>query len=173
MGEITRVSAHLGVHAARPGPEGGAVLDPANDAAFLTLEFENGAQGTIEVSAMAHTGDRGQEHHLRLYGQSGTLECVATSLETSLVGARQDEKRLHELPIPDERWRGVDRTQPPMAQFIEAFNVQPIADRQFIDAILEDRPVEPNFHDGLQAQRVIDAAIRSHEQSVWVSLDDL
>ena len=56
---------------------------------------------------------------------------------------------------------------------MEAFNVQSIADRQFIDAILEDRLVEPNFYDGLQAQRVIDAAFRSHEQGVWVSLNDL
>jgi predicted dehydrogenase len=173
VGEIVGVSAHLGVHVARPEPEPGTVMDQANDTAFLSLEFDSGAQGTIEASAMAHIGDRGQEHHLRLYGESGTLERVETFVQGSLVGARQDEEQLRELPVPDELWRGVDRTQPPMAQWTEVFCKQSVADRQFIDAILDDLPVEPSFYDGLQAQRVIDAAIRSHEQGMWVSLNAL
>jgi predicted dehydrogenase len=165
VGDITKVSAHLGTFVERPGVVG-QPLDPANDAAFLLVEFADGAQGIIEASAVAHI-TRGQEKHIRLYGQSGTLEVDETSMDSEIRGARQDEKQSQVLPIPDELWEGVDRTQPLIAQVMETFLKQPIADRQFIDAILDDLPVSPNFYDGLKAQEVIDAAIKSHEQGVW------
>ena len=47
-----------------------------------------------------------------------------------------------------------------------------VGDRLFIDAILEGRQASPSFADGLKAQEVIDTAIESHEQGVWVSLDN-
>ncbi len=168
VGEISRVSARLGTHVARPGPEG-QTLDPANDAAFLVVEFENGAQGVIELSAVAHT-PHGQEQYTRLYGQSGTLEADQSHAVAEIRGARQDEKQLEILPVPDELWSGVDRTQPLRRRGLKVFLKQPVADRQLIDAILDDRPVEPSFYDGLQAQRVIDAAFQSHEHGVWVPL---
>jgi len=41
-----------------------------------------------------------------------------------------------------------------------------------IDAILENRPVNPNFYDGFKAQQVIDAALASHESGCAVSIDN-
>ena len=168
VGEIARVSACLSTYVARPGVEGQA-LDPANDAAFLVVEFANGAQGTLEVSAVAHI-TRGQERCIRLYGQSGTLEADESFTDGEIRGARQDEKQLQVLSIPEELWAGVDRAQPLIEQVLDAFLKQPIGDRQFIDAILDDQSVAPSFHDGLKAQEVMEAAIQSHEQGVWVSL---
>jgi hypothetical protein len=55
---------------------------------------------------------------------------------------------------------------------METFLKQPIADRQFIDAILDDQPVTPNFYDGVKAQKVIDVAIKSYEQGVLVTIDN-
>jgi predicted dehydrogenase len=52
------------------------------------------------------------------------------------------------------------------------FLTQPVGDRLFVDAILEGRQVSPSFYDGLKAQEVMDIAIRSHEQGVWVSLSN-
>jgi predicted dehydrogenase len=171
VGDIVRVSACLNAFVKRPGLEG-QDHDPANDAAFLAVEFENGAQGVIEVSTVTHMGDRGQQQHIRLYGQSGTLEADGSFIEGEIRGALQDEKQWQVHPVPDELWGDVNRSQPLMMQVTEAFAKQPIGDRLFIDAILEDRPVVPNFYDGLKAQEVIDAAIKSHEQGVWVSLAD-
>ena len=48
--------------------------DPANDAVLLAVEFANGAHGTIQISAVALTGNRAMEQHIALHGQSGTLE---------------------------------------------------------------------------------------------------
>lgn len=170
VGDITKVIAHLGVNVERPGFEGHP-LNPANDTALLAVEFENGAQGIIEASAVAHM-TRGQQKQIRLYGQSGTLELDSSWAEDTITVARQDEEQSQILPVPDELWEGVDKSQAHTAKVMETFLKQPIADRQFIDAILDDQPVTPNFYDGVKAQKVIDAAIKSSEQGVLVTIDN-
>ena len=169
VGDVVRVSAHLGTFVERAGPEGPA-LDPANDAAMLLLEFENGAQGAIQLSAVAHAGDRGQEQYVILHGQSGTLEADYTLLDTEIRGVRHGEKQFEALPIPDRLWGNVDRSGSFLSQFSGVFQGQPVGDRLFIDAILQDRPVTPSLYDGFKAQQVIDAAIESDRSGKWVSL---
>jgi predicted dehydrogenase len=171
VGEVARVSAHLSTFVERPGPEGQS-LDPANDAAMLLIEFENGAQGMIQVSAVAHIGDRGQEQHVILLGASGTIETDQSFLGTEMRGARHDEKQLKALSVPDHLWGDVDRNAPFAEWFFGVFHRQPVGDRQFIDAILKDKPVTPSFYEGFKAQEVIDAAIASHERGVWVAVGD-
>ena len=39
-----------------------------------------------------------------------------------------------------------------------------------IDAILNDTPISPNFHDGYQVQRVIEAALESARSGCAVTL---
>jgi predicted dehydrogenase len=41
---------------------------------------------------------------------------------------------------------------------------------EFIDAIRNQRPCQPSFHEGAQAQVVMDAAVRSAETKMWVDL---
>jgi predicted dehydrogenase len=41
---------------------------------------------------------------------------------------------------------------------------------EFVAAVREDRPVSPNFHDGLSVQEVIDALLRSQEEGSWITL---
>jgi predicted dehydrogenase len=170
VGDISRVSAHLGIYADHPGPNGQA-SDPANDAALLAVEFANGAQGAIQVSGVALTGNRVQEQHVSLHGQSGTLEVDGDAAAgMAMQGIRLGKERFEELAVPDELWGDVNRSQPFFLQFMEMLTKQPLGDRQFVDAILDDRPVTPSFYDGLKAQEVIDAAIASHEKGCWVAL---
>lgn len=42
--------------------------------------------------------------------------------------------------------------------------------RSFVDAILAGQTVAPSFYEGWQTQRVIDAAIVSHERGQWVDV---
>src|SRR5919206_4823307 len=93
VGDIAKVSSQLATFIERPGADG-AALDPANDAALLAVEFANGAQGTIQVSAVAHVGDRGQEQQVILHGESGTLEIVYTGMGAEIRGARHDEGHI-------------------------------------------------------------------------------
>jgi predicted dehydrogenase len=41
---------------------------------------------------------------------------------------------------------------------------------EFVDAIRNQRPCAPSFHDGVHAQAVTDAAVRSAETRQWVEL---
>jgi predicted dehydrogenase len=173
VGDIAKVSAHLTTFVERSDPDG-QPLDPANDAALLAIEFVNGAQGIIQVSAVAHVGDRLVEQHLSLHGEAGTLQTdvLFEGVESGAVirGARHHEKQFQTLPVPDKLWGDVDRSDFASAQVPGLFVKQPVGSRQFIDAIVEDQPVSPNFYDGFKAQEVIDAAIESHRSGCWVSL---
>lgn len=164
VGDVARVSAHLATFVDRPGPAG-QPLDPANDSALVALEFVNGAQGMIQVSAVARLGGSGYEQHITLYGASGTLDAEYTFPNAVLRGVRRDEKQFESLPVPDSFWGDVDKGNP-----WNVFDKQSVGDRQFIDAILKDQPISPNFYDGWKVQEVIDAAIESHRRSAWVSL---
>ena len=42
-----------------------------------------------------------------------------------------------------------------------------LGSRSFVDAILAGQSVAPSFYEGWQAQRVIDAALASHERGGW------
>jgi len=172
LGDIAQVSAHLAAFVDRPGADG-QPPEPANDSAVLAVEFANGAQGTIQVSAVAHTGERGMEQQIILHGEAGTLE-VAVCFEGAeagpqIRGARHDEP-FQILPVPDDLWGGVERTESFVSQLERLFLTQPIGGRLFVDSILEDRPVSPSFFDGLKAQEVIDAALESHQSGRWVAL---
>jgi predicted dehydrogenase len=41
---------------------------------------------------------------------------------------------------------------------------------EFVDAIRNQRPCRPSFHDGARVQAVTDAAVRSLETRQWVEL---
>ena len=173
LGDVAKVSAHLATFVDRPDAEGHP-SDPANDSALLTLEFAQGAHAAIEVSAVANTGDRWAEQHLALFGDAGTLcaDVVFGGVERSAVvrGVRYPEVRFQTLPVPQD---SSDEFECPRgrAALLPGLSLEPsIAPRVFIDAIVHDRPAFPDFHDGLKAQQVVDAAVISHRTGCRVSL---
>jgi predicted dehydrogenase len=103
VGDIANVNGRLATFVERPGADG-AVPAPANDAALLNIEFANGAQGSMQISVVAHVGDRGQEQHIILHGEEGTLEIDATFSSAEVRGARRSEGQIHPLLVPDELW---------------------------------------------------------------------
>lgn len=172
LGDIAKVAAHLPAYIARPdGAVAGQPLDATNDAALLTLKYQDGSQDVIQVSAVAHTGDRGLECQVVLYGEAGTLE-VDFHLDGGSVirGARSDEKQIKRLPIPAEMLHGVDQDRPFWEQFHPIYMEQSVGSRLFIDAIVNDQALSPSFYDGLQAQAVIEAAMEADRRECWVSL---
>jgi len=170
VGDITSVSANLGVFVNRPGADGGTI-DPANDSALLLVQFANGAHGTIQTSAVMHTANLGGHQQIKLYGEAGSLEIdvVYFGPEAGAViraAASQDEQ-FQILQVPDSYWGDAESFDIP-----GYYTKNPVGTRLFIDTILEDRPAEPNFYDGFKAQQVIDAALASHEQGCAVSIDN-
>jgi predicted dehydrogenase len=166
VGDIAKVSGHLATFVQRPGPDG-QILDAANDSAQLAVEFANGAHGSIHVSAVSHQG----ETSLALYGEAGSLELVFSFTGAELRGSRSGDEAWQTLKVPDALWHDADRTGSLIEQILDLFKRQPVANRLFIDAILDDRPIDSTFYDGWKAQQVIDAAIASHEQGRWINVE--
>jgi predicted dehydrogenase len=164
-GEISRVSAHLGHYVERPGA-------PANDSAMLLLEAQGGAQIHIHASAVAHVGKEGLQQRIAIHGEEGTLEAdfffgnFSGSGEMQAIrGVRHDERQFQTLPIPDHIWGEADRNDP-----MQVFVKGPAGDRYFLDALLADQPVTPDFRVGAKVQEVIDSAFESHRSRRWVTV---
>ena len=160
LGDIARVSAHLTNVVAKPRPDG-QPYPPANDSALLLLQFVNGAHGVIHANQIAHEAERGQEQHVVLHGSDGTLEADLTlTVGGQLQGARRDEPQMRVLVAPT-----------PVSQLMgDVFMRQSAGTRLFIEGILEDRPVSPNFYDGWKTQQIIDAALESDRTGGWVEV---
>lgn len=168
VGDVRGVASRLGVVVQRPAADGGR-LEPANDTASLLLDFVGGASGSLHASAVSHLGDRAFVQEVRLYGSHGTLEVdveLGGDREGWTVrGARGPDGALARLPVPDTYWGGVDPATPFMV-----LGVHSAGSGAFVDAILGVGPASPDFSDGHEAQRVVDAALRAHASGRWIRL---
>lgn len=170
VGNISRISAHLSTFVERPGVNGGPLV-PANDSALLNVEFENGAQGSIHVSAVVELGARRMQQKTFLAGAAGSIEAELSFSGQGVRAVRQGQNDFSELPIPAHLWPEGDPALSFVEQWFALFRTQSIGPRLFVDVILENHPVVPNFRDGLQVQKVIAAAIKSHQTGCWVDVD--
>ena len=130
---------------------------------MITLQYANGAQGVIQVSAVTQVGNQGQVQQVVLHGDQGTLDITFNSIGDELRGLRVGEEQFHPIPIPDEIRGGAAP-----GNYEDLFYKQSVGPRSFIDAIMEDRPVAPSFYDGYMAQVVMDAVNESQEHGNWV-----
>ncbi len=164
VGDIAQVCGQLSTFFNRIGQDG-QPMEPANDAAIMSLQFANGAQGVIQLSVVAQVGELGNRQHVILYGEEGTLEVNSTTMGAAEIrGIRRGEKDFHDLEIPQELFGMNDRSVP------FDFRKRPSADLPFIDAILLESIAEPSFMDGYMAQQVIDASIQSDQQGKWIAI---
>jgi predicted dehydrogenase len=127
----------------------------ADDNFAVILRFNNGALGTVHVTATAgHEGDE----EITISGSEGTLQIR----EGRLWGARRGEFSPSELPIPERLLGGFV----PGGHFL----VQPTALllRAWATAIREQIPGSPSFSDGVKTQELIDGVLRSSQQGRWI-----
>jgi predicted dehydrogenase len=167
MGDVVSVSAQLASFIQHVMADGQPVT-PTNDLASLLLGFTSGAQATIQVSGVAHLGERQMQQTTFLYGDAGTLETRFNfgGSGFQVRGLRYDEAEFSEQPIPGAMLKGATAENP-----LGIFREQPIGPRQFVDSILNDQPIAPGLDEGYKTQQVIDAALKSHEtgQRVLIS----
>lgn len=175
FGPIKAVSAQLGYFRDRPKrtPDG-QPYEPADELATVLLDFENGAQGVVQVSCVAYEDTPlTQTHHMEFHGSGGTLYHVVDWDQTQRVsGAREGEGPVKELTVPDYIWGDVRRA-PVQATYQDVFRTQNVMTRQWVTAIAENTATEPDFHDGAYIQRVIDASIQSHRERRWINVEDI
>jgi predicted dehydrogenase len=169
IGNIRRVSAHLSTFVERPGLDGRPLV-PVNDSAMLNVEFENGVQGSIHLSAVAELGARRMQQQIILAGATGSIETDLSYHSQTVRAVRQGDKDFVDLPIPAHLWPEGDPALSFVEQWFALYHSQSIGSRLFVDVILENHRDVPNFRDGLQVQRVIEAALQAHQTGCWVSV---
>jgi predicted dehydrogenase len=133
-------------------------------------EFQNGATGVLESSKLA-SGRNESWRSLDYVELNGTERSFVFStgewnkLQTGKTGG----PGLETIPVPEEfwRWPGSPR-DPKQGDPLVTFRYDQAW--EFIDAIRNQRPCCPSFHDGVRTQAVIDAALRSAEIRAWVEL---
>lgn len=168
VGKITQACAQLATFLEIPGKDGGPI-NPTNDTATVMLQFENGAQGVIKVSSVAPRGNRWADQQVQLFGDGGALMInqifFGPDAGATFTGVRSGEEKFADINIPESFFEGIDKDE-----LFDPYYKQTAGPRLFIDAILDDAPIEPNFFHGWQVQRVIDSILESSKTGSWVEI---
>jgi len=157
---VSATTANFVERADRPD---GTAYTQMEDSAVLTVQYQSGAYGVLQTSAVCWEGTPfGQTHHLEIHGTEGTIHATCDWDTVQQVrGLRKgDTEGAQPLPIPDEVWNGV-RRDTVHNTYRDVFRTTDVMTRGWISAIASGQTITPDFGDGLAVQRVIDAALRS------------
>ena len=175
FGEINAITCRLGHSVLRPPVDpDGKPYDVLDDSCMLTLEFSSGALGMIHCSALCYEDSPfGQTHHMEFHGSAGTLyNFIDWDKIQQVKGARVGEGMIRELPIPDHIW-GKARRDTVHNTYRDMFRAEDFMIRGFINGIINDSDLTPNFHHGARIQRLLSAALRSHETERRVEIESI
>ena len=156
----------------RPASAGSSELVPVtvDDMALLKVELTNGALGSIEVSRVAI----GAEDDLRfeINGSRGSIAFNMMDPNTILV---YDETRASGPYGGDRGWQRIETIQnypkPAMLPGGKApvgwmrFHIASM--HAFLSNVVNSRPGDPSFDDGVAVQRIIDATVSSSKSGAW------
>jgi predicted dehydrogenase len=163
MGEIVEIGCVSGHGYERPPRPDGTDYAPCEDSTIMTVRFANGAYGTLQVSSVCwEGGDFNQTHHLDLHGTEGTVYALNDWISTQEVrGLRSgDPGPAAVLPVPDDIW-GDARRGSVHDTYRDVFRVELAMTGEWIDAIREGRPCQPDLAQGARVQRLVDLAQQS------------
>ena len=145
-----------------PRPDG-ITYNQMEDSAVLTVRYESGAYGVLQVSTVCWEGTPfGQTHHLEIHGDAGTIHATCDwDTVQEVRGLRRGETGPPRvMPIPESIWKGVRRDSVHNT-YRDVFRNTDAMTRGWIRAIEAGCQITPDFRTGLAVQRVIDGAVAS------------
>ena len=136
----------------------------------VIAEFENGCTGVLESTKVATgRGEGGQsQDYCEVNGSEGTLVYLVNRPNEVQIG-KKGSRTLETMTVPDEflTWKDSPR-DPSAGDPVQVFRYD--QDWEFIDSIQKNRPCEPSFADGVAAQRVMEAILKSAEEQRWIDM---
>ena len=151
-------------------PDGsGSAAVTVEDSCMFIAEIAGGVQAALHPSGVAR-GNIFQS--IRIFGSEGVLRVEIDRkgpdwVVGKLFGARAAGSHVEPLAIPDRLTQGLNLTDPKRVPGEFLFSN---LTRRFIDAIRTGQQAVPSFREGLEAQKVVDAVLRSVEEQKWVSV---
>jgi predicted dehydrogenase len=141
-----------------------------DDWVSILADFQSGATGVFESSKLATgRGEGGKSPDVcEVNGSEGTLVYQLGRPNEVQLG-RKGGSGLETVAVPEEFLKVPGsprdvRSGDPVMTFRWDQNYE------FIDAIVNKREASPSFADGVRAQAVMEAALRSDETSAWVDV---
>lgn len=140
VGPVSRVYCRLKAFDKAKGNRIGEYVLDANDSAVMTVEFANGALGTIHTTRWC--GGHANRLFLKIAGTNGTVEIDSDRSKTAYrISTGKD--------LDKGAWKEVESKATPN-------NYQ-----RFITSIRNGRQDQPDFARGAEVQKVLDACFRS------------
>src|SRR5437867_1195024 len=141
-----------------------------DDWVAILAEFLNGATGVLESSKLASGRNESWRSldYVEINGSERSFVFITgewNKLQTGKTGG----PGLETVSIPEEFWKVPGSPRDPR-QGEPLVTLRYDQEFEFIDAILNQRPCSPSFHDGARAQAVTDAAVKSADTMGWVEL---
>ncbi len=170
VGDFVRVAAQATIfHKQRRLPDGALGDVTVEDSCMFLGELAGGTQASLHVSGVAR-GSLFQT--IRIFGSDGALGLDIDRkgpdwVIGKLSGARGANARFAPLPIPERLVEGLNLSDP--ARVAGEFIFSHLT-RRFAHAIRTGEEATPSFREGLEAQRVVDAVLRSIERERWESV---
>lgn len=167
MGPMARLVANL----KQWHPVRGGQPNDLDDWVTILADFKSGATGVLESSKLASGRNESWRSldYVELNGSERSFVFITgewNKLQTGKVGG----PGLETIEIPREfwTWPGSPR-DPGQGDPLVTFRYDQAW--EFVDAIRNQRPCRPSFHDGARALAVMDAAVKSAETRQWVELE--
>jgi predicted dehydrogenase len=153
-------------------PVRGGQANDLDDWCAILAEFRNGATGVLESSKLASGRNESWRSldYVELNGSERSFVFITgewNKLQTGKMGG----PGLEAIEVPREFWTLPGAPRDP-AQGDPLIGFRYDQAWEFVDAIRNQRPCVPSFHDGARALLVMDAAVQSAETRQWVELDD-
>lgn len=141
-----------------------------DDWVSVMADFASGATGMLESTKLATgRGEGGRSLDLcEVNGSEGTLIYRQERPHEIEIG-KAGGSGLETIPVPKDfqTWPGSQRN-PEDGDPVITFRWD--QDVEFIQAISENRPCRPSFKDGWQVQSIMDAALQSDRDGLWVEI---
>jgi predicted dehydrogenase len=171
FGEFAKVAVQAGVaYASRSVPGGGRPAD-AEDFCSLMGELVSGGQVTLSVSRAARGAN---ESALEAYGSQGSLvyrlDRAKPKWYVGELRAAGASGTLQPVPIKAGLPRSAGQGDP--LEVTGKATIAPLVKR-FLDGIRAGESPSPSFEDGVRAQLVLDAALRSLQEGGWQRVESV
>ena len=172
LGPIERVCGALARFAERTTTPDGRSCPPSDvdDWSCLIGEFASGATGVWEGTTLAKGYGRGGFGHewAEINGSEGSAVYQLHQPNSILLGRTGSD--LAPVAVPREFLKPADSPRDPaVGEPATVFRYDLMW--EFISAITERRDAVPSFLDGLKAQTVADAVIKSYESRSWTEIN--
>lgn len=141
-----------------------------DDAVSVLARFENGAMGIIEASRFAN-GNR-NKNKFEINGSKGSVRWDMENMNNLEVYLADDEEGIQgfrHINVTDEIHPYIKNYWPPGHIIGYEHTFINLLD-EFLNGIANDYQPSPNFNDGLQNQKLLDAIERSSKEKKWVQV---